>query len=1271
MRKKFMCAALLIFMMMLAAAPALAEGGHTPIPVDLSHLANNLPNERAGSNLLKTNVGDGDIPSTYDLRSVGGKSYVTSVKRQSPYNTCWAFAAIGAMESNALMRGGSALDLSEQHLAWFTFRNSDKSKAFKNMNSATFKNVMDSGGNSFYPTALYARLAGPVLEDSANLPYGTQPTKATPEEYSRALRLREVYYLQFGAYNVNQSEAARNIVKRRIMDSGAVVANYHNLESEYYQTTSGGTAFYYNGTGAGTINHAVLIVGWDDNYSKDNFKTKPASDGAWLIKNSWGSQWSNGTTNVGDEGYFWMSYEQYLDEGSAYITEEANEDMKVYCYDALGWTATTSYSGVSSVYSANVFKSEREGEVLTEVGFYTPDNNVTYEVNVYTGFTSMPASPNTGESKSTASGTIPFAGYHTVELDTPVSLTNGEYFAVVLKLSGNQIPVENKNSDGSFSTNAAFEEGSFISANGTSWTATSDKNACIKAFTLKDTAANIAPKITSTTPPDAVVSVDYYFKVSASGSRPLTWSMSGELPSGITFNTSTGEITGTATEVTHGGKNYTITATNTTGSDSQNYVMNVIEMPTISTDEFSGYVGYAFTGNLALSAGTASSWKLTTGKLPKGLSLNESTGAITGKPKAAGTTTVPITASTAAGNVSANVKFYIEAKPTKPKISTSKLPDGQINQAYSQRIIATGTAPVTLTIEGQPNGLTMNASGDVSGTPTAAGTFTMKVTASNIYTELNETTITKNVKLTIKAELPVIADPASSDMTAVVGEEFDGYSFTCSAGTAPFEWSSSGLPNGLTLNKSGDLEGTPTRAGDYNMTIKAANGAGKVQKRVVFKVFEKPSVTTKKLSDATTGKSYSAKLTADGTGPISWDIPELPDTLKITTAKNGTQATISGTPTAAAELTLNIKVSNDVGVSTKALTLKIKGVAPKLKTTLAKGKVDTEYSGATISATGTLPITITCSIPEASQTKFGITSLSDLGLSLSADAATGTATITGTPTKSVKNLPIVFSASNSVSTTPATKKANLTISGTRPSFTDSIAANIERAAGSSVTLDFTVTGTKAITFTLNKMEGWTVTPDGDYGAKVTGTAPDKAGKKLTIKVTAANADGKVTKTVKLKTTAATSPDVTQNSDPDPDLGEEPDETAAQPTVKAAPKDSGEAVLNLGAERGVSSIKAVDANSLKEYTIAAVLPEITVTESGLYDLEVDLDEGIEPGRKLLWFAFAQNREKTDDDEIAEFYDSDGEEITETPEEPKILISVWLNSGDIYEPVIAVE
>ena len=89
------------------------------------------------------------IPAKYDLRDY---NLVSPVKDQGQYDNGWAFAAIGAMESNYMKTYGKSIDLSEMHLAYFSFINSDKSKAFYNVK--TFDEAMHKNGNSLFPTAL-------------------------------------------------------------------------------------------------------------------------------------------------------------------------------------------------------------------------------------------------------------------------------------------------------------------------------------------------------------------------------------------------------------------------------------------------------------------------------------------------------------------------------------------------------------------------------------------------------------------------------------------------------------------------------------------------------------------------------------------------------------------------------------------------------------------------------------------------------------------------------------------------------------------------------------------------------------------------------------------------------------------------------------------------------------------------------------------------------------------------------------------------------------
>ena len=1332
--------------------------GYIPFPVDLSHLAENPPVEEVSP---YRNKKASTLPSTFDLRNVSGKSYVTSVKNQNPYGTCWAHAALGAIESNMLMQGLGTYDLSEMHLAWYAFRGNDKSAAFHNMHSSSFASVMNHGGNSSYPAALFTRLSGPAYE--SDVPYGsTQPSSGSPDDYKTAARVREIYYLKLGNEpNVNASSSARDIVKRRIMETGAVVGNYDSNNSAYNKTSEGGTAYYYNSS---STNHAVQIIGWDDNYSRNNFKTKPNIDGAWLIKNSWGNQWWNGSSNVGDNGCFWMSYAQHLTEGSAFIAEKANTAMKAYYYDALGWCSSYYYMSGSTIHAANVFKAEKDGETLTEIGFITPDNNVKYNINVYTGMSSMPTSSpipsNKGSAVSSVSGTMPYAGYHTVNLNTPVTLSEGEYFSIVVTFTNCATAAVEMKIDG-WSDNAVVDEGSFFSYNGTSWTTGKSKNqnATIKAFTVMGTVQGTSPKINDISIEDMYIGQSCSVQFTASGTKPITWSASGNVPAGLAIDTSTGELSGTPT--TEGSFTFTVKAENSYGSDTKSCTVNVVSVPEIETEEITGYVGYNLSHQMTLTPSVSATWS-TSDKLPAGLSLSKS-GLISGRPTRAGTYSATLKAVTSSGTSNASVKFIINAKPVKPTIRISSLKAGTVGEEFSHAIQATGTEPITITIQGQPDGISLNGSTVyMSGTPTKAGTYSIKITAENIATQLENRPVTKTVRLTIKPRKPVINAPSSLP-DAIVGEDYNPYTFTLSDGSEPITWRVSGQPSGMRINSSGTLSGKPTRAGKFTLTVRATNSGGYDTERIPLTVLQKPSISTKRMSKATTDRRYTARFTAKGTSPMTWTIEGLPDTMTFTQNDTGTTATVTGTPVEAGEYEVKLKVSNVAGETESTIKFQVAGVAPRLTASLSRARVGDPYNETRIHATGTKPIEITYSVSASDLAKFGASSLSDLGLTFTNDPANGTASITGTPKISVKNLPITFSASNAVSSRPVTKRVNLTISGQRPAFTlpGGGTVNILCAVNSSIALDFEVNGSKNITYSMNRVNGFTLTQTGDYTATLTGTAPNRD-RSTTITITASNADGKSMKRVVIKT--QTPPEITTGSISSATLGKRysvkfsatgtrtirwkfdgslPEGMRfSNGTLSGIPKEAGEFTFNLTAyntldedtkeftltvndpnaksqpeakkdesslpkdvkgadpesqsvelqtEQPESESQAVESKaepaitygesrtadsheselSGNGYIIAAVLPELSVNVSGMYDIETVLSENAPEGAKLYWLAYSDEAGKSEDDKIAEFYDDTGAEILTVPSSRKITVSVWLNQGVKYNPVIAVK
>ena len=200
---------------------------------------------------------------------------------------------------------------------------------------------------------------------------------------------------------------------------------------------------------------------------------------------------------------------------------------------------------------------------------------------------------------------------------------------------------------------------------------------------------------------------------------------------------------------------------------------------------------------------------------------------------------------------------------------------------------------------------------------------------------------------------------------------------------------------------------------------------------------------------------------------------------------------------------------------------------------------------------------------------------------------------------------------------------------------------------------------------MNNVAGFKLTQDGN-SATISGTTPKKAGK-TTIKITASNADGKVTKSIVLKTTAT---ETKENvGDLVAEVDEPKEEVKSENQTLTAVKNP--EPVNFGEARSIKSLGKNELDALENYTIAAVMPTLNVTESGLYDFEIELVPEIEAGKELSYFAFAQNRDKNSDDEFAEFFALDGEQITKTTEEHKILITIWLNAEDTYAPVIAVK
>jgi len=395
------------------------------------------------------------LPASFDLRTEGR---VSPVRNQSTCGCCWAFGVYGSLESTMLP--SQAVDYSENSLknaSWF-----DKSYGA-------------NAGNADIAMAYLVRWSGPVAE--ADDPYDPKSTTSAPG----LLPAAHVQNVMFIPARDDALETAD--IKHTIVEFGAVsgVIDWEGDQygkTFYYDPSSGG---YYNSNG-GTANHAVTIVGWDDSFPSTNFSTRPSGDGAWIVKNSWGTDW-------GKNGYFFVSYYDatLFKKGLSYCflaAEPVTNYAHIYQYDPFGYTGFIGYGGTTA-WAANVFTATAT-ERVNAVGFYALDASTSYVVSIYGAWN------GTSFSKllSTTSGKTDWEGYHTIVLpNSGARVTIGQAFGVVIKVmsSSNKFPIATERPVSQYSNMATAQAGqSYISPDGTSWQdiaeTESNTNVCIKAY---------------------------------------------------------------------------------------------------------------------------------------------------------------------------------------------------------------------------------------------------------------------------------------------------------------------------------------------------------------------------------------------------------------------------------------------------------------------------------------------------------------------------------------------------------------------------------------------------------------------------------------------------------------------------------------------------------------------------------------------------------------------------------------------------------------------
>ena len=443
------------------------------------------------------------FPAAFDLRNVDGKNYVTPVKFQGGWGTCWDFAATAASEISVIWElkhdydydiDADKLNFSELQTAWFSSSllpednkecpsQAGEGGSFISLYEPDGQYHLSTGGSSYMIASLYAMGVGPVPEEL--VPYKnhsgnkTDNDKGEPwyysvdnedwsiDEYYRfasSVELENCSRLpspavwtenEDGSWTYSYDEAAADAIKSELMNGRAVCISYytdvglrtvdHPRNSIYLSENYA----HYCYSDSLTANHAVCIVGWDDNYSAENFRQgvtesgvsmAPPADGAWIIKNSWGSSTNEfpdkNDFGVDGSGFFYLSYyDKTLDEAMSFdfSFDSLFSQQETRIIDQYDFMLTSRPNGV--VYNvpaamANVYRAGSD-QILKAVSTETclPDTTVSYEIVKLNKDYQDPAD---GELIASVETVCKYPGYHRTALPETVELKEGDCYSVIV-----------------------------------------------------------------------------------------------------------------------------------------------------------------------------------------------------------------------------------------------------------------------------------------------------------------------------------------------------------------------------------------------------------------------------------------------------------------------------------------------------------------------------------------------------------------------------------------------------------------------------------------------------------------------------------------------------------------------------------------------------------------------------------------------------------------------------------------------------------------------